>query len=1815
MFCRFTVLARSIATFFNRLRIGYMIGQMMQRSDKAYTKDEVMSLMQPLVSTWFNERFATLTDPQSRAIPVIHNRENVLVSSPTGSGKTLTAFMSIIDELTRYANEGSLEERVYCIYISPLKALANDVNRNLNTPLAEMRDVAIRHGMNVPDIRVGVRSGDTSQYERQKMLKHPPHILITTPESLALILEAPKFKEKLDRIEWLILDEIHDICDSKRGAFLSLTVERLQHHCSKEFTRIGLSATLAPIEAVAGYLVGCNNRGEIRDVTLIESASKKTLDLKVICPTDDMTRLSSDIVNSMMYDTLKELIEQHDTTLVFTNTRSGAESVVYKLKERGLENIEVHHSSLGKDIRLDVEERLKRGEIKCVVSSTSLELGIDIGSVDLVCQIGSPKSVAKGLQRIGRSGHSFGKVAKGRLLVFDPDDLVECAVMCRAAHRNHIDRVQVPEDCLDVLAQTVVGMSLSVRWDVNDAYKLIKHSYCYRNLSEEKFISILKYLGSKDEYEGVYSKIWYDEEENVFGRKKGSRMIYFMNLGTIPEESNYRVITNRGQTAGELSEKFVERLTPGDIFVLGGRSFEFVRSKGMMAHVKEASGRKPTVPSWAGEMLPRSFDLSMDVAEFRGEMSRDVDVLSDDELLAHLCSDFDIDEGSSRSLISYFKEQKASCGIIPDDRKLVVEEYIDPSGNQRIIFHFPFGRRVNDALSRAYAYRITNLIGTTVSVTMSDDNFMLGMSRRIDTSRILGMLDSKDLEAILRKAIRDSEIFKLRFRHTASRSFMILRNYMGRPVSVNRQQTRSAYLLESLANMDNMPVIEETYREILEDDMDIKNAKYVLDLIGSGEMEVSVLPYNGTPSPFAHSIILSGFSDIVLMEDRTALLKELHRKVLYRAMGDSVKEFEFEEDQVIPYFREKVGRVTEFSDIVPLLRRTGPLQAFRERGRNIYSYCDVDRKTVDGWLRDLINDGTLGTVFFDDPHVMILEDVPYYASATRRERELNDIDRAVLDKIGENTSMASIAEALEQSEDIVYRSMRKLESMYLITRTAVTGANKWLFSHYDLDFPERRGSIDRAVLQHLECFAPATVQEIAFALSIPESDVRSSLQALVADQEVSEGRFLISESEQYMLHIDHMRLRAGSKDVFDYDTVNRYLVTKGSHFESIDEYFDFFGSAGSELDVYNRVSNFDLKEWYAMRDSDHIRLGRFIRGKVRFIRDDDASKFAALRNEPILPEDEDLLGVIAGMGSATLRQLVAETGIDKDRLKESIMRLDRALKVVRAFNEREDWGTENTYEVYHPTPIDYDPVPPLVEQTLRAYGPIPVMAMRYILGLDPDVAKGLAERMGARTIYVGDGHTPMLIFPDEIDKMRVAKPSEDIVVMSLYDPVLSPKWAEISARYGDKWIYPLVQGCSIVGALELWEMSGCIEIRGMDLDDPSMLPSALRAIDHMMGFYRMKGVDIVRLREVMKVDPENLDDVTRGILLEHGYHFINGFYAKGEFIPVTLKDAEIVSYVFRKQHAVQGHKFRNAWDAILSRGYIRNDSELVTRVEDKTPIKNVVERYELIKTALCPRHIGYTTVEYASIFKALRDDPLTEDEAIVLDIIRRRMPINKKKVIEDSPISESATSDALSSLMHRSAIYLDRSSAYHIVPDGNVTKEEAIETVIRTHFNDFGIFSAERLSSFTMFRMGTIRSVLSKLEKDGFLVKGFFREGYSTLYWMLATDLGKKIDKVRDLMVLNTQDNLHVYLRDRIKEQCGATEAAVFRGTDVVGSFKGKVTASGAKVEDFKGPMDIMRFVKMTASKYGVSLRKESERESDEWDSMEFYLKSNPGVM
>lgn len=1786
---------------------------MIERSDKVYSKDEVMGVMEPLVSAWFEERFDGLTEPQAKAIPLIHERKNVLVSSPTGSGKTLTAFTSIINELTKYAREGTLEDRVYCIYISPLKALANDVNRNLNEPLEQMAETARKRGFEPPGIRVAVRSGDTPQNERQKMTRRPPHILITTPESLALVLSAPKFREHLKKLEWLILDEIHDICDSKRGAFLSLTIERLRDWCERDFSRIGLSATLAPMEAIAGFLAGNNPDGSVRDVTIVESDSKKQLDLEVICPAADMTELSSEMVNSMMYDQLKELIETHETTLVFTNTRSGAESVVYKLKERGLENIEVHHSSLGRETRLDVEERLKKGEIKCVVSSTSLELGIDIGSVDLVCQMGSPKSVAKGLQRIGRSGHSYGRVAKGRLLVFDPDDLVECAVMCRAAHRGDIDRVGIPENCLDVLAQTVVGMSLDERWDIDRAYDLVRGSYCYRNLSKEDFMGVLKYLGSRDDFEGVYSKIWLDEDENQFGRKKGTRMIYYLNMGTIPEEANYKVITNHGSMAGELSEKFVERLAPRDVFVLGGRSFEFVRSKGMTAFVKEATGRKPTVPSWAGEMLPRSFDLSMDIARFRKEMAAKLDG-NKGELIREMTEDLDIDEGSARSIISYFREQKAVAGFIPDSETLAIEEYIDPTGNQRLVFHYPFGRRVNDALSRGYAYRLTNMLGINVSVTVSDDNFMIGTSRRADMSKIPEMLKSANLEQVLRKAVRDSELFKLRFRHTASRSFMILRNYRGRAISVNRQQIRSSYLLEQLGSMDNMPVIEETYREIMEDDMDIRNAEQVLRWIEEGKMKVVTIPASETPSPFAHSAIISSFSDVVLMEDRSALLRELHRKVLYRALGDSVKEFEFTEDRIVPYFMEKIGRIQSKNDIVPMLMRTGPLQALRERGRNVYAYSDQDRKTVDGWIKELLADGSIGSVYMDDPYIMVAEEIPYYAAATVKKRELTEVDEKVLNEIHTNTPIKDISEALDISEDIVYRSTRKLESMYLIARTAIHGNSKWLYSRRSPSEAGRNAAIDRIILRHLECFAPATAGEVAFALSLTEDEARASLESLTGSGEVAKGRFLISENDQYMLKEDRMRLRSGRENVYSFENVEKYRVTKGRRFDTIREFFEFFGSAGSEIDVYSRVRNFDLKEWQDMRRSGEILLGRFMRGRVRYVLAEDADRYAALAWDETEEGDEKVLATIERMGTATLRQLLSATGMEKDALKESIHRLDRSLKVIRSFGEREDWGTENRYEVFRPNPPEGNPIVDLAVKAVRAYGPIPGQGLRFILGISPDDVTGLMEEIGAEKILVGDAQTQMYIFGDELEELEALRESDtEVRLCTLFDPDIASKWAELSARYGDRWIYPLIMGHSVVGAMEIWEMSGCIEIRSFDLDSPELIPDALKAADSLMGFFNMKSVDIVRIREVMGVDASELDESVKDVLKAAGYRFVNGFYAKGKFEDYSMTQDEMISYVFEKQRIAD--KYPTVSGVLAVRGYIRGDQEIYTRVKKKTTMKKEAEKGGLVKMSLYPPYIGYTVPETAPIYRAAKHEELDEILKTTETMVKELAPVSKREAVRSSPYSEETTSESLNVLMKMSRLYQDSDSYYRPVPPSDMSPEEAFREVIRMHFRDLGIFSAENLSRFTGARMSEVRTALANLEEEGFLKKGFFIEGDPTLRWMLASDVGKEQKPAEGMFILNTQDNLHMYMREHIKREAGRTACVIFDGPSIIGWFDGKMTYAGSKVENFEGSDEAFGFLRDSAKALGVSLeRKKYEDEDEDWDAIEFYLKSNPGA-
>ncbi|MEM4471462.1 MAG: ATP-dependent helicase [Zestosphaera sp.] len=852
---------------------------------------------------WFKSRFGEFTPPQLMAIPKIKEGRNVLISSPTGTGKTLAVFLPVIDELLGDAELGLLEDYVYVVYVSPLRALNNDMRKNLIQPVLEIREYALKkRGLDLPEIRISVRTSDTSPTEKARMLVKPPHILITTPESLAISVTAPKFREKLKSVRWVVVDEIHELASSKRGALLTLTIERLEELVGRRIQRIGLSATISPLEEVAKFLVGYDDLGNSRDCVIVDARFVKPVDLHVITPRVNIVTASAEELNESIYRELKKIVNSHRTTLVFTNTRSSTERVVHKLKKilagnsvEDLDEIEAHHSSLSRDVRLEVENKLKEGKLRVVVSSTSLELGIDIGYIDAVVLLSSPKSVTRLLQRVGRSGHNVRDVSRGYLVAVDRDDLVEISVLTYLARLKKLDNVHIPMKPLDILAQVLVGMSLEKKWRVEEAYKVIKRAYNYSRLTYEEFLSVLRYLAGR--YEDipddipVYSKIWLDEEEGVFGKKKSARMIYYLNAGAIPDETKMRVFLEGRKYIGDLEEEFVSFLEPGDIFVLGGKTYMFVRSEGLKVIVKNAEGQRPTVPSWFSEALPLTYDSALEVGAFRGLVSELISKYGVKKATKLISSMYQLGKREARYITQYVWEQIKVCKVVPTNKKLLIELW-NEENSQNLIFHFLFGRRVNQVLSRAYAHVFSNELGVPVRVTISDNGFMLTLPPHTITDisvveNLVSTLSSVKLRGTLVKALRRSEILKRKFRHVAERSLALLKVYRGVETSVNRREINSETLLKISEKIPGYPLLVEAYREVLEDSMDIQHAEEVLKKIESGEITIEFITSSEVPCPFSHNLIVQGYSDVVLMEDKRKILNMLYNKVLTKMRGET----------------------------------------------------------------------------------------------------------------------------------------------------------------------------------------------------------------------------------------------------------------------------------------------------------------------------------------------------------------------------------------------------------------------------------------------------------------------------------------------------------------------------------------------------------------------------------------------------------------------------------------------------------------------------------------------------------------------------------------------------------------------------------------------------------------------------------------------------------------------------------------------------------------------------------------------------------------
>jgi ATP-dependent helicase Lhr and Lhr-like helicase len=885
----------------------------------------------PVVREWFTAKFCTPTAPQELGWPSILSGKPTLISAPTGSGKTLAAFLICIDKLIRQAIDGSLAPTTAVVYVSPLKALSNDVQKNLEQPLREIQQMAMERGYLCPAIRTAVRTGDTLPAERRTMLKHPPHILVTTPESLYILLTSEKSRNNLRAVETVIVDEIHAVADDKRGAHLTLTLERLDALVCGENRlcpgslitgrsecplRIGLSATQNPIELVASFLGG--RRGS--EVSIVQVGQNRVLDLSIEVPGEELGSVATNAIWDDIYDRMAELALQHRSTLVFVNTRAMVERLAFCLGERlGTENVAAHHGSLSRKLRLEAERKLKNGEIRLLVATASLELGIDIGSIDLVCQVNSPRAIAAAMQRVGRAGHWRGAIPKGRFFSTTRDDLMESAALVRAMRAGVLDKLEIPHCPMDVLMQQIVAACAAEPWEEDALYEVLRRAHPYQCLTRKEYDDILCLLAEGIEASrGRYGS--YLLRDRVNGRmqaRRGARTIAVSNGGTIPDTALYAVIVMpEGMQIATLDEDFAVESSAGDVIQLGNTSWRIqrVESAGRVL-VEDAHGQPPTVPFWRGEAPQRTFELSTFVSDLRKEISaRTRDVMPGyisqthpqvAETVAWLKQQCCVDDAAAEQMIGYIVAGRAVLGAVPTLDTIIAERFFDEGGGMQLILHAPFGGRINKAWGLALRKRFCRGFNFELQAAATDNglNISLAEQHSFPLGDVFDFLTEQTVSELLEQASLDSPIFRARWRWDAGRSLQLLRFYNGKRIAPQVQRTRSDDLLASVfpqvaACQENIkgdipipdhPLIREVMKDVLSEAMDLEGLIALLAGIRTGAIRCLAVD-STTPSAFAHELLNAmpyAFLDDAPLEERRARAVSMRGMVPDKLLGEA----------------------------------------------------------------------------------------------------------------------------------------------------------------------------------------------------------------------------------------------------------------------------------------------------------------------------------------------------------------------------------------------------------------------------------------------------------------------------------------------------------------------------------------------------------------------------------------------------------------------------------------------------------------------------------------------------------------------------------------------------------------------------------------------------------------------------------------------------------------------------------------------------------------------------------------------------------------
>ena len=1041
-----------------------------------------LSQFHPLVQEWFKSRFSEPTDAQVEGWPAIAEGRHTLIAAPTGSGKTLAAFLTCIDSLVRQGLSGEISDSTQVVYVSPLKALSNDIQKNLSTPLEEIAELAEAAGTPLPEIRAAVRTGDTRASDRAKMAKRPPHILITTPESLYILLTSRSGRQGLTGVHTLILDEIHAVADDKRGSHLSLSVERLCALAENPVVRIGLSATQRPIDEVGRLLVGSESitADGKPDCLIVDTGHARTIDLAIELPQRELGPVASHEMWDEALDSVTELVRNHGTTLVFVNTRRLVERISHQLSARlGEEAVVAHHGSLSRTTRLAAEQKLKNGQVKVCVATASLELGIDIGVVDLVCQIGSPRSIGVLLQRVGRSGHQVGGTPKGRLFPLTRDELAECIALARAVKRGNLDTLIIPPWPVDVLAQQIVASCAQEEWTEEELFALCKKAYPYRELPREKFDHVVEVLSDgftlRQGRRGAY--LHRDGVNLKVKGRRGAPIAAMTSGGAIPDNADYDVILEPEETfVGTVNEDFAIESLAGDVFLLGNNPWKIRRVESGKVRVEDAQGQPPTVPFWLGEAPGRTWELSQEVSELREGIDRRLD--NHAEAQEWVVAESGVDQESSRQLVAYLEEGKRVLGVIPSKTKVVAERFFDESGGMQLVIHAPFGARVNRAWGMALRKKICRTFDFELQATATDDglNFALGPGLSMPVDEVFTYLNEKTVQDVLEQAVLQAPLFVTRWRWNATRALAILRHTGGRKVPSPLIRMRSEDLLAAVfpaqvACQDNAmpgdielpdhPLVFETMRDCLTEAMDVEGCKELLGGISDGNIEIFGRD-TVQPSAFSHQILNAmpyAFLDDAPLEERRARAVSLRRALPEDSRDLSALDpaaIEHESANAWPRMQDP----DELHDALLVLGVLPESQA-------LASAVEEGMGAIGQWFQVLAEAGRVYRMEYDG--------VAYWAAAER----LSLLSPIYPDAVFVPEPPAHLLESPSHSGDTI-----REDNIYSVLRG-------WV-----------------------ECSGPLTASEIARSLGVPQDDIVYALGQLENEGVVLRGSFRTEVSEE-----------------------------------------------------------------------------------------------------------------------------------------------------------------------------------------------------------------------------------------------------------------------------------------------------------------------------------------------------------------------------------------------------------------------------------------------------------------------------------------------------------------------------------------------------------------------------------------------------------------------------------------------------------------------------------------------------------------------------